>query len=191
MIYDLADSLKWCGWVSYCSSLSVSSIQLGDPLGLPIDLGRGGKGIRFSLRLRQQRRLGWGERPWQMSSLQGCSQAVLGWGGVTCSLTRPGGLPAPLWALLPPRAGTGLLPGLAGYQSPLQPHGAAWPAAFAAAQRCALAASGQARWWCHLFSPREVLHHEPGSKKHQFSSNSTSPSLVKQRRGKSPRRQSS
>lgn len=90
------------------------------PLGLPIDLGRGGgKGVLFSLRLRQQRRLGWGKRPWQTSSLQGCSQAVLGSGGVTCSLARPGGLPAqpaPLWALLPPGAGTGLLPGLAGYR---------------------------------------------------------------------------
>lgn len=92
MIYDLADSLKWCGWVSYCNGLSVSSIQLGDPLGLPIDF-LGGKGVFFSLHLRQRGRLGWGERPWQRSSPWGCSGAAPGSGG-TGSLAGPGGLQA-------------------------------------------------------------------------------------------------
>lgn len=120
MIYDLADSLKWCGWVSYCNGLSVSSIQLGDPLGLPIDLGRAG-GREYFSHYAFGSSAGWvGARgPGRQAASRGAARLCWAQGGVTCSLARPGGLPAqpaPLWALLPPGAGTGLLPGLAGYR---------------------------------------------------------------------------
>jgi len=48
MIYDLADGLKWCGWVSYSNGFSGSRAQLGDCLGPPIDFW--GKGVLFSSR---------------------------------------------------------------------------------------------------------------------------------------------
>lgn len=91
MIYDLADSLKWCGWVSYCNGLSVSSIQLGDPLGLPIDLGRGG-GREYFSHYAFGSSAGWaGARgPGRRAASRGAARPC--WAqGLTCSLAGPGG----------------------------------------------------------------------------------------------------
>lgn len=120
MIYDLADSLKWCGWVSYCNGLSVSSIQLGDPLGLPIDLGRGGEGSTFLITPSAAAPAGLGQEALADKQPLGVQPGCAGLRGGHLQPGKAGGglpaQPAPLWALLPPGAGTGLLPGLAGYR---------------------------------------------------------------------------
>lgn len=163
MIYDLADGLKRCGWVSYCKGLSVSSIQLGDPLGLPIDF-LGGR-VCFS-------HYACGGSAGARSPGRGA--ASRGAGGLQ---TQPGITPL---QSLPGQAGTRWVPVPSSRTELPSLLPAMSPASFGME-------------WA-VVSPLPSARSPPPpawEEKVDFSSNSTSPSLVKQRRGKSPSRESS
>lgn len=166
MIYDLADNLKWCGRVSYSNGLLMSSIQLGDPLGLPIDSGgrvyfshyafgssagragaRGpGRGAACVGAAGLRRALGGAPAAWQgkggAARTAGASPGIAPSQGRCCSPTWGRWVPVPAPAARSCPAGC-----LRCYP------------------RCPPAASGRARRCCHLSLPQQVLRREPGRKR--------------------------